>query len=62
MFINFFYQLKAYRIPISITEWMLFVEALSKGMAHSSLVGFYYLARAVLVKNEAYYDRFDMAF
>ncbi len=31
-------------------------------MAGSSLTGFYYLCRALLVKTEAHYDRFDMAF
>ena len=32
------------------------------GMAYSSLIGFYYLCRAVLIKSEAYYDKFDLAF
>lgn len=31
-------------------------------MALSSLTGFYHLARAVLVKSETYYDRYDLAF
>ncbi len=62
MFINFFYQLKAYGVPVSITEWMLLMEALGRGMALSSLTGFYYLARVVLVKSETHYDRYDMAF
>lgn len=62
MFINFFYQLKVYGVPVAITEWMMLMEALSLGMAKSSLTGFYYLARAVLVKSETHYDRYDMAF
>ena len=62
MFIHFFYMLRTYGVPVSITEWMLLTEALSKGMALSSLTGFYYLARAVLVKSETHYDRYDMAF
>lgn len=62
MFINFFYQLKAQGVPVSITEWMLLMEALGQGMAMSSLSGFYYLARAILVKSETHYDRYDMAF
>lgn len=62
MFINFFYQLKAYGVPVSITEWMILMEALGRGMARSSLLGFYYLARAVLVKSETHYDRYDLAF
>ncbi len=62
MFIDFFYLLKAYGVPVSITEWMTLMEALARGMALSSLTGFYHLARAVLVKSEAHYDRYDLAF
>ncbi len=62
MFIDFFYLLRSYGVPVSLTEWMALVEALSLGLAHSSLYGFYCLARAVLVKSEAHYDRYDQAF
>lgn len=62
MFINFFYLLRSYGVPVSITEWMTLMEALSRGMAFSSLYGFYCLARAVLVKSETHYDRYDLAF
>ena len=62
MFIDFFYLLRSYGVPVSLTEWMALVEALSLGLAHSSLYGFYCLARTVLVKSEAHYDRYDQAF
>lgn len=62
MFIHFFYQLKSEGVPVSLTEWMTLVEALAKGLAFSSLSGFYYLARALLVKSESHYDRYDLAF
>lgn len=62
MFINFFYLLKSYGVPVSITEWMTLMEALSRGMAFSSLYGFYCLARSILVKSETHYDRYDQAF
>lgn len=62
MFVDFFYMLKAYGVPVSITEWMTLMNALGRGMALSSLTGFYHLARAVLVKSEAHYDRYDLAF
>lgn len=62
MFVNFFYELKRAGVPVSLTEWMTLMEALSKGLAFSSLSGFYYLARAVLVKSEAYFDSYDIAF
>ncbi|MBI4317530.1 MAG: VWA domain-containing protein [Chloroflexi bacterium] len=62
MFTDFFYTLKKHKVPVSINEWMTFIEALSKGYAFSSLTNFYYLARAVLVKSETHFDQFDVAF
>lgn len=62
MFIDFFYLLRNYGVPVSLTEWMAFMEAISKGLAFSSLTGFYYLARAVLVKSESHFDKYDLAF
>lgn len=62
MFIDFFYQLKNEGIPVSLHEWITLMEALAKGLTFNSLTGFYYLARSVLVKNEAYFDRYDLAF
>lgn len=62
MFTKFFYFLKDVGVPVSMNEWQTLLEALDAGMAGSSLTGFYYLCRSVLVKTEAHYDRFDMAF
>jgi hypothetical protein len=62
MFTKFFYVLKDSGLPVSMNEWQTLLEALEAGMAGSSLTGFYYLCRSVLVKTEAHYDRFDMAF
>jgi uncharacterized protein with von Willebrand factor type A (vWA) domain len=62
MFTSFFYTLRQEGIPVSITEWMTLMEALSAGLANSSLTGFYYLGRAILVKSESYFDQYDLAF
>ena len=62
MFINFFYLLRNYGVPVSINEWMTLTEALCRGLAFSSLYGFYTLARSVLVKSETHFDRYDLAF
>jgi uncharacterized protein with von Willebrand factor type A (vWA) domain len=62
MYTNFFYQLRQEGIPVSITEWMTLMEALSIGLAESSLTGFYYLARAILIKSETHFDKYDLAF
>ena len=49
-------------MPVTIVEWMTLMEALSLGMADSSLTQFYYLARSVLVKSETHFDQYDLAF
>jgi len=61
MFTQFFYILKSRKVPVSITEWMTFMEALAKGYV-TNLDEFYFLARAVLVKSEAHFDNYDVAF
>jgi uncharacterized protein with von Willebrand factor type A (vWA) domain len=62
MFTAFYYYLKNYGVPVSFNEWQTLMDALEMGMAGSSLTGFYLLCRALLVKTEAHYDRFDLAF
>ncbi|MDR3599008.1 MAG: VWA domain-containing protein [Desulfosporosinus sp.] len=62
MYTNFFYQLRREGVSVSLTEWMTLMEALNVGLADSSLTGFYYLARAVLIKSESHYDQYDLAF
>ncbi len=62
MFIDFFYLLRKKGVPVTVTEWVSFVEALYNGYFESSLNHLYYVGRAFLVKSEAYYDMFDVAF
>ncbi|MDR1816107.1 MAG: VWA domain-containing protein [Clostridiales Family XIII bacterium] len=62
MFLAFFYLLKARGLRPSIHQWMTLMDALSRGMGGASLTGFYALCRAVLLTNEADFDRFDEAF
>ncbi|MFC2060642.1 VWA domain-containing protein [Chloroflexota bacterium] len=61
MFTDFFYILRKRKVPVSITEWMTLMKALDKGCI-SNMDEFYYLARAILVKSESYYDPYDVAF
>lgn len=61
MFTSFFYTLKKRKVPVTLTEWMTLMEALDKGLI-ANLDEFYYLARAILVKSEGYYDQYDVAF
>lgn len=62
MFVDFFLELKRFGVPVSVNEWLTLLEALNLGMASASLDSFYYLARSILIKNETYFDRYDMAF
>ena len=62
MFLSFFYFLRKSDIDVSMDEWLTLMAALKKGLAHSSLTGFYQLCRAILVKSEADFDRFDQLF
>ncbi|TCS36617.1 hypothetical protein EDC30_106159 [Paucimonas lemoignei] len=62
MLIEFFFTLKDAKIPVSIKEYLILLEALQKGVISPSLDDFYYLARTTLVKDETLYDKFDQAF
>jgi uncharacterized protein len=60
--VQFFFQLRAAGVPVSITEFLMLLEALRERVAQVSAQDFYYLARACLVKDERHYDRFDRTF
>ncbi|MFM7523984.1 MAG: vWA domain-containing protein [Betaproteobacteria bacterium] len=62
MLIDFFFTLKDARVPVSIKEFLMLIEALDKQVISSSIDDFYYLARTTLVKDEANFDKFDKAF
>ncbi len=62
MLVDFFLHLKACQLPVSTKELLALLEALQARLVGASLDDFYLLARAILVKDEALYDRFDRAF
>src|SRR3989337_757808 len=62
MLTEFFIKLKQGGVPVSIKEFLTLIEALAKRVAFGSMEDFYYLARAALVKDEKYYDRYDRVF
>lgn len=62
MLIDFFFTLKSAKIPVSIKEFLVLLEALEKQVIAPSLDDFYYLSRITLVKDEANFDKFDKAF
>ncbi|WP_341861853.1 VWA domain-containing protein [Gymnodinialimonas sp. 57CJ19] len=62
MFLPFFQTLRSARIPVSLREYLAFLEGVSVGLVTYDIDGFYYLARAAMVKDERHLDRFDQAF
>jgi uncharacterized protein len=68
MLTQFFYAMRAAKLPVSIKEHLALLEALQANVvgptneAACSMDDFYYLARLVLVKDEKHFDKFDKAF
>ncbi len=62
MFLPFFGHLRAGGVPVSLREYLTFLEAMGAGLVTYDIEGFYYLARSAMVKDERNLDKFDRAF
>src|SRR5215813_3679354 len=62
MFLDLFYGLRDEGVPVAIQEWQAFLRALEEGLHGCSLLRFYHLGRACLVKSETYFDAYDRVF
>ena len=62
MFLNFFAELRAAGVPVSLREYLTLMEAMDADCAAGQVENFYYLSRATLVKDEGHLDRFDRVF
>ncbi|WP_125256525.1 vWA domain-containing protein [Brevundimonas fluminis] len=62
MLLPFFTALRDARVPVSMKEWLHLMQAMDRGVASGRVDDFYHLSRAVLVKDEKHYDRFDQVF
>ena len=62
MFLDLFYGLREEGVPVAMQEWRTFLDALEQGLHGSSLLRFYHLGRACLVKSETYFDQYDRVF
>jgi uncharacterized protein with von Willebrand factor type A (vWA) domain len=62
LFLQFFYLLRAKGLSVTLNEWLTLIEAMDKGLAGSSLTGFYHLCKSILVKSETEFDKFDAVF
>ena len=62
MLVNFFQALKDGGVPVTPRELLDLLAAMNRQLVFGSIDDFYNLSRAVMVKDEKYYDRFDRAF
>jgi uncharacterized protein with von Willebrand factor type A (vWA) domain len=62
MFLDLFYGLRDEGVPVAVQEWQAFLTALEQGLHGSSLLRFYHLGRACLVKSETWFDAYDRVF
>ncbi|HIF60765.1 MAG TPA: VWA domain-containing protein [Rhodospirillales bacterium] len=62
MFTNFFLTLRDAKIPVSLREYLMLLEAMNRGLSSYKVDQFYYLARSCLVKDERNLDKFDQVF
>jgi uncharacterized protein len=62
MFFNFLDELRTAGIPASMKEHLILLEALEKDVIERNPEEFYYLSRAIFVKDEGLLDRFDQVF
>ena len=62
MLINLFQTVRSSGVPCTLRELLDLLGALEKQMVYANIEDFYYLSRAILVKDEKHYDKFDKAF
>ena len=62
MFRPFLANLRREGVPVSLREYLAFLEALAADLVIYDVEGFYHLARLTMVKDERHVDRFDRAF
>ncbi len=62
MFLPFFQNLRDAGVPVTLREFLAFLEGMAAEVVIYDTEGFYYLARTAMVKDERHIDRFDRAF
>ncbi|MES2340407.1 MAG: VWA domain-containing protein, partial [Pseudomonadota bacterium] len=62
MFMRFFTELREAKVPVTLKEYLMLMEALDKVVINRTVDEFYYLSRSALVKDEKNLDRFDQVF
>ena len=62
MLIGFFSKVREYKVPCTMRELLDLVRALEQQVVFANIDDFYIISRAILVKDESYFDKFDRAF
>ena len=62
MFVEFFLALKEARIPVTLREFLVLLEAMERKVVSFNVDDFYFLSRSCLVKDERNLDKFDQVF
>ena len=62
MFIKFFENLRQHKVPVSLREYLTFLESVSLELCTYDVDHFYFLGRIIMVKDERHLDKFDRAF
>ena len=62
MLLDFFFQLRDAKIPVTVREYLTLLEGMKAQFMTPSLDNFYHLSRLTLVKDERFFDRFDQVF
>ena len=62
MFVEFFLALKEARIPVTLREFLVLLEAMERKVVSFNVDDFYFLSRSSLVKDERNLDKFDQVF
>ena len=62
MFLPFFDHLRRHGVPVTLREFLAFLEGMQAGLTTYDIEAFYFLASTIMVKDERNLDKFDRAF
>ena len=62
MFLTFFTELRDAKIPVTLKEYLVLLNAMDEDVIDMDVEEFYYLSRSALVKDERNLDKFDKVF
>jgi len=60
--IDFLLHLRQHKLPVATKEYLTLLEGIQRHVCGHSINEFYYFSRTCLIKDEAHFDRYDLAF